>query len=36
MDLDTAKEFANDWIEAWNSHDIEKIVDHYEEKLEFK
>ena len=36
MELETAKEFANDWIEAWNSHDLERILDHYEEELEFK
>ena len=24
-----AKEFARDWIAAWNSHDLEAIVSHY-------
>lgn len=23
--------FARDWIEAWNAHDIEKILSHYSE-----
>jgi len=36
MDIEFAKDFANDWIESWNSHDIEKIISHYEEELEFK
>jgi ketosteroid isomerase-like protein len=22
-------QFANDWVEAWNSHDIERILSHY-------
>jgi ketosteroid isomerase-like protein len=24
-----AKEFARDWIAAWNAHDLEKIMSHY-------
>jgi hypothetical protein len=24
-----ANQFAIDWVEAWNSHDIEKILSHY-------
>jgi hypothetical protein len=24
-----AKEFAKDWIDAWNSHDLERILSHY-------
>jgi hypothetical protein len=27
--------FAAKWIEAWNSHDIERIMSHYEESLKF-
>lgn len=23
--------FAKDWVEAWNTHDIEKILAHYSE-----
>lgn len=26
-----AAAFASDWIDAWNSHDIEKILSHYSE-----
>lgn len=24
-----ARQFALDWIQAWNSHDLEKILSHY-------
>ncbi|HZR64661.1 MAG TPA: nuclear transport factor 2 family protein [Terriglobales bacterium] len=24
-----ARKFAKDWIEAWNSHDVDAIMDHY-------
>lgn len=24
-----AEHFARDWIEAWNSHDLERILSHY-------
>jgi len=24
-----AKEFARDWVDAWNSHDLERILSHY-------
>ena len=27
--------FASDWIEAWNSHDIERILSHYDQTLKF-
>ena len=26
--------FAEGWISAWNSHDLEKIMSHYEEDVE--
>ena len=25
--------FANEWIEAWNSHDLERILSHYSEEV---
>ena len=28
-------EFAAEWIASWNSHDIERILSHYEETFEF-
>jgi len=36
MDIEFAKKFADEWVESWNSHDIEKIISHYAEQLEFK
>lgn len=29
-----ANEFANEWIEAWNSHDLERILSHYTDDFE--
>lgn len=31
-----ASEFAVEWIESWNAHDLERIVSHYAGELEFK
>jgi hypothetical protein len=28
-----AQEFARDWIEAWNSHDLDAILSHYSEDI---
>jgi ketosteroid isomerase-like protein len=30
-----AEEFAREWIAAWNSHDLEAILSHYAEDVEF-
>lgn len=27
--------FAADWIDAWNRHDLERILSHYDESFEF-
>ena len=32
---DFCKQFANEWINAWNSHDLDSIMSHYAEELEF-
>jgi hypothetical protein len=32
--LPDSKSFANDWIESWNSHDIDRILSHYSEDIE--
>jgi SnoaL-like domain len=29
-----AKEFAKEWIAAWNSHDLERILSHYVDDFE--
>ena len=36
MDIEFARMFSEEWVESWNSHDIEKIISHYADKLEFK
>jgi ketosteroid isomerase-like protein len=28
-----AREFAQEWIEAWNSHDLERILSHYDDDV---
>ncbi|MGV0028215.1 YybH family protein [Phormidesmis priestleyi] len=28
-----ARELAQDWIEAWNAHDLDKIMSHYAESV---
>jgi hypothetical protein len=30
-----AEEFARGWIKAWNDHDLEKILVHYGDQVEF-
>ncbi len=34
IEKEWAKEFANEWIEAWNSHDLERIFSHYTDDFE--
>lgn len=34
IDENWAKEFAKEWIEAWNSHDLERIFSHYADDFE--
>ena len=34
IEKDFAEEFARDWIESWNSHDLERILSHYSEQFE--
>ena len=29
-----AHRLAQEWIDAWNSHDLDQIMDHYEEEVE--
>lgn len=36
MKPEFAQNFATDWLESWNSHDLERIISHYETELEFK
>jgi ketosteroid isomerase-like protein len=32
-DKEQAMKFAADWIEAWNAHDLEAIMSHYDDKV---
>jgi ketosteroid isomerase-like protein len=34
IDLEWAKTFAEEWIEAWNSHDLNRILSHYTDDFE--
>lgn len=35
MKNDTNLQFVQDWINAWNSHDIDQIMSHYAEEINF-
>jgi ketosteroid isomerase-like protein len=28
-----ARQFAQDWVDAWNSHDLERIMSHYDDEV---
>ena len=28
-----AREFAQDWVDAWNSHDLARILTHYDDEV---
>lgn len=32
--MKTAKQFAEEWISSWNSHDLELILNHYSDDIE--
>jgi SnoaL-like domain len=34
IDKTFAEHFAKDWIESWNSHDLERILSHYSDDFE--
>ena len=35
FDRSHAEAFAGDWIAAWNNHDLERVLAHYEDDFEF-
>ena len=35
IDRERAWKFAQEWLEAWNKHDIELIMKHYADSIEF-
>jgi len=34
IDKQFAEHFAHDWIDSWNSHDIDRILAHYSDQFE--
>ena len=34
MTRDEIRQFAEDWVSAWNAHDLEAIMSHYDERVE--
>jgi hypothetical protein len=34
IDKNFAKDFARDWIDSWNSHDLDRILSHYSDQFE--
>ena len=34
IEKDFAERFARDWIAAWNSHDLDRILSHYQDDFE--
>ena len=34
IDEDFAKRFAAEWINAWNAHDLDEILAHYDDEFE--
>lgn len=33
LQLSFVQSFARDWVEAWNSHDLERILSHYSDEV---
>ncbi len=36
MERRFAEEFTKEWLESWNTHDLDRIISHYDSDLEFK
>ncbi|WP_371098622.1 nuclear transport factor 2 family protein [Streptomyces sanglieri] len=35
MDLEFARTFAAEWLDGWNSHDLDRILTHYHDDVAF-
>jgi len=35
MDSGTASDFVRSWLEAWNAHDLEAVLSHFDEDVMF-
>jgi len=36
IDLQWARELATEWVAAWNSHDLDRILSHYTDDFEMR
>ena len=36
MEKGFAERFAKEWVAAWNSHDLERVLEHYEDDFEIR
>ena len=36
MTAEKALEFAREWYDAWNSHDLDSVLDHYADSVSFQ
>ncbi|MGE5240778.1 MAG: nuclear transport factor 2 family protein [Bacteroidota bacterium] len=34
IDEKFAEQFAREWIDAWNSHDLDRVLSHYDDQFE--
>jgi len=34
IDKEFAERFAREWIDSWNSHDLDRILSHYDDQFE--
>ncbi len=34
ISINQAQKFAREWVEAWNSHDLDRIMSHYAENFQ--
>lgn len=32
---DKSREFAKEWIAAWNAHDLDRVMSHYDDNVEY-
>jgi hypothetical protein len=35
ISVDKAHEFANEWVAAWNAHDIDRVMSNYDDNLKY-
>ncbi|MBJ6110326.1 nuclear transport factor 2 family protein [Hymenobacter sp. BT523] len=36
MNPEQATAFAHDWVDSWNAHDLDRIMAHYADELDFR